>query len=233
MSLLNHPINEFRPAQNPNILQLYSFPTPNGIKVSAFLEESGLEYEAHTISIMRNDQFNPGFLALNPNNKIPAIYDPNGPDGTPVALFETGAILIYLAEKTGQFLPKEATGRAETLQWLMWQMGGLGPMLGQFGHFYKFAADKTSDAYALERFTGEAKRLLGVLDKALDGKEFIAANTYTIADMAIWPWLKVIDFYEGAAVLGLSDFQNVTRYSDAMLARPASERALNIPDRNG
>jgi GST-like protein len=182
---------------------------------------------------MRDDQFNPGFLALSPNNKIPAIYDPNGPDGKPVTVFETGAILIYLAEKTGKFLPADGAGRAETLQWLMWQMGGLGPMFGQFGHFYKFAADKTTDSYAADRYTGEAKSLLGVLDKALEGKDFIAAGEYTIADMAIWPWLKVIDFYGGAEVLELESFPNVVRYADAMTARPASQRAVNIPDRNG
>ena len=233
MSLLTHPINAFRPAKNPDILQLYSFPTPNGIKVSTFLEESGLEYEAHTISIMRDDQFNPGFLEISPNNKIPAIYDPNGPDGQPVTVFETGAILIYLAEKTGKFLPAEGNARAETIQWLMWQMGGLGPMLGQFGHFYKFAADKTSDSYAVDRYTAEAKRLLGVLDKALDGKDFIAAGEYTIADMAIWPWLKVIDFYGGEEVLELQKFANVVRYAKAMTERPASQAAVNIPPRDG
>lgn len=232
MSLTDHPINEFRPAQNPDVLQLYSFPTPNGIKIGAFLEESGLPYEAHTISIMRDDQFNPGFLQISPNNKIPAIYDPNGPEGTPVTLFESGAILVYLAQKTGKFLPAGDAG-AETMQWLMWQMGGLGPMLGQFGHFYKFAADKTTDDYAVNRYSGEAKRLLGVLNTQLEGKDFVAAGQYTIADMAIWPWLKVIDFYGGGEVLELESFPNMTRYLAAMLARPASEAALNIPDRAG
>ncbi|MBB5515011.1 GST-like protein [Rubricella aquisinus] len=230
-SVATHPINDFRPAKNPEILQLYSFPTPNGIKVSALLEELGVDYEAHTISIMRDDQFNPGFLAINPNNKIPALIDPTGDSS--VELFESASILIYLAEKYGKFLPASGTARAETLNWLMWQMGGLGPMLGQFGHFYKFAADKVKDPYAVNRYTDEAKRFLGVLDKHLEGKDFVAAGEYTIADMAIWPWLKVVDFYGGEEVLGMADYKNVTRYLETHLARPASQAALNIPDRNG
>ncbi|RED12689.1 glutathione S-transferase N-terminal domain-containing protein [Pontivivens insulae] len=232
-ALTDHPINTLRPAQNPDQIQLYSFPTPNGIKVGAMLEETGLPYEAHTISIMRDDQLTPEYLALNPNNKIPALIDPNGPNGEMVEIFESGAILIYLAEKSGKFLPADGAARAEVLTWLMWQMGGLGPMLGQFGHFYKFAADKTSDTYAKDRYTGEARRLLGVLDKHLVGKDFVAAGEYTIADLAIWPWLKVIDFYGGEEVLGLGDFAEVQRYLALHLSRPASQKALNIPDRNG
>lgn len=175
-TLADHPITKLRPPQNPDILQLYSFPTPNSIKVSAFLEESGLPYEAHTISIMRDDQLKPEFIALNPNNKIPAIIDPNGPNGEAHAVFETGAILLYLAEKTGKFLPADPALKSEAIQWLMWQMGGFGPMLGQFGHFYKFAADNTSDAYAKDRYTGEAKRLLRVLNARLEGRNWIVGD---------------------------------------------------------
>ncbi|QPH52817.1 glutathione S-transferase N-terminal domain-containing protein [Pontivivens ytuae] len=230
--LLDHPITKLRPPQHPDRLQLYSFPTPNGIKVSAMLEETGLPYEAHTISIMRDDQMTPEFLALNPNNKIPVIIDPDGPNGT-LALFETGAILIYLGEKTGQFYPTAPEKRFEVTQWLMWQMGGLGPMLGQFGHFYKFAADKVSDPYAKTRYTDEGKRLLKVLDGHLQDREFVAAGEYTIADIAIWPWINVIAFYGGEEALGLADLPNVVRYRDACLARPASQAARNIPPRDG
>ena len=230
-SLHDHAITRIRPPQHPERIQLYSFPTPNGIKVSAMLEETGLPYEAHTISIMKNDQMTPEFLALNPNNKIPALIDPDGPDGEAVALFESGAILIYLAEKSGKFLPADAVGRAETLAWLMWQMGGFGPMTGQFGHFHKFAADKTSDSYAKDRYTDEVRRLLRVLDAHLEGRDFVAAGQYTIADMAIWPWIKAIDFYGGEEVLGLDSFTNVTRYRDLHAARPASAKAVNIPPR--
>lgn len=230
-TLTDHPINAFRPAENPDVLQLYSFPTPNGIKVSALLEELGVPYEAHTISIMRDDQFNPGFLAINPNNKIPALIDPTG--DTLVEVFESASILIYLAEKYGKFLPASGPGRVEVMNWLMWQMGGLGPMLGQFGHFYKFAADKVKDPYAVNRYTDEAKRLFGVLDAHLEGKDFVAAGEYTIADMAIWPWLKVVNFYGGEEVLEIASYKNITRYLELHLARPASQAALNIPDRNG
>ncbi|WP_316015794.1 glutathione S-transferase N-terminal domain-containing protein [Roseobacter sp. HKCCA0434] len=232
-ALTDHPITKLRPPQHPDRIQLYSFPTPNGIKVSAMLEESGLPYEAHKISIMDDDQMTPEFLALNPNNKIPAIIDPDGPGGAPLPLFESGAILVYLAEKSGKFLPADPAARYETLQWLMFQMGGLGPMMGQFGHFYKMAADKTSDDYAKDRYTNEAKRLLGVLDAHLGGRDYVAAGEYTIADMAIWPWIKVIGFYGGEEVLGLDGFANVTRYLDMQSSRPASRKAVNIPARDG
>ncbi|MGB0497739.1 MAG: glutathione S-transferase N-terminal domain-containing protein [Rubricella sp.] len=230
-SLADHPINRLRPAQHPDRIQLYSFPTPNGIKVSAMLEETGLPYEAHTISIMKDDQLTPEFLALNPNNKIPAIIDPDGPDGRMVTLFETGAILIYLGEKSGKFLPSDPLARGEVIQWLMWQMGGLGPMLGQFGHFFKFAAGKTSDDYARTRYTDEGRRLLRVLDGHLEGRDYVAAGEYTIADMAIWPWLRVVDFYEGHESLGTADFRNVGAYLERCLDRPASQAALSIPPR--
>ena len=230
-TLADHPVTRIRPPQHPDRIQLYSFPTPNGIKVSAMLEETGLPYEAHTISIMKNDQMTPEYLALNPNNKIPAMIDPDGPDGEPVVLFESGAILIYLAEKSGKFLPKAAAARAEVMSWLMWQMGGFGPMTGQFGHFYKFAADKTSDDYAKNRYTDEVRRLLRVLNDHLEGRDYVAAGEYTIADMAIWPWIKAIGFYGGEEVLGLSEFGNVTRYLALHSGRSASARAVNIPPR--
>ena len=231
--LLDHPITKLRPPEFPERIQLYSFPTPNGIKVSSMLEETGLPYEAHTINISKGDQLTPEFLALNPNNKIPAMLDPNGADGDAVVIFETAAIMIYLAEKSGKFLPAAAQPRAETLSWLMWQMGGLGPMLGQFGHFHKFAADKTSDTYAKDRYVDEAKRLLGVLDKNLIGQDFVAGGEYTIADMAIWPWLKGIGFYGGEDILELEKFTNVTRYLSLHAGRPASKKAVNIPPREG
>ncbi|MEL6424356.1 MAG: glutathione S-transferase N-terminal domain-containing protein [Pseudomonadota bacterium] len=231
-TLADHAISTLRPATQPDRIQLYSFPTPNGIKVSAMLEESGLPYEPHTISIMRDDQMTPEFIALNPNNKIPAIIDPDGPDGA-LPIFESGAILIYLAEKSGNFLPDNPVARSEVLQWLMWQMGGLGPMSGQLGFFWKFAGAEYEDKRPQERYLNETKRLLGVLDRHLEGKEFVAAGQYTIADMAIWPWIRAYDFYESTEVLGLADLKNLTRWYEACLARPASQKALNIPDRNG
>ncbi|MEL6678302.1 MAG: glutathione S-transferase N-terminal domain-containing protein [Pseudomonadota bacterium] len=231
-SLADHPVAGLRPAQHPDRIQLYSFPTPNGIKVSALLEETGLPYEAHTISIMRDDQLTPEFIALNPNNKIPAIIDPNGPDGA-LPIFESGAILIYLAEKAGQFLPSDPVKKADVLQWLMWQMGGLGPMTGQLGFFWKFAGKEIEDKRPQERYLNETKRLLGVLDRHLAGKDFVAAGEYTIADMAIWPWIRALDFYGATEAVGLAEHKNITRWYEACLARPASQRALNIPDRNG
>lgn len=230
-ALHDHPISQLRPAQHPDRIQLYSFPTPNGIKISAMLEESGLPYEAHTISIRTGDQMTPEFLALNPNNKIPALIDPNGPDGEAVAIFESGAILLYLAEKSGKFLPSDPVKKGEVLSWLMWQIGGFGPMLGQFGHFNKFAVGKTTDSYAGDRAKDEAKRLLRILDAQLEGKDFIAAGEYTIADMAIWPWINAIEFYEGIEVLDLASYTNVTRYRDLHSARPASQKAVSIPPR--
>ena len=231
-TLADHAISTLRPATQPDRIQLYSFPTPNGIKVSAMLEESGLPYEPHTISIMRDDQMTPEFIALNPNNKIPAIIDPDGPDGA-LPIFESGAILIYLAEKSGKFLPDNPVDRSEVVQWLMWQMGGLGPMSGQLGFFWKFAGAEYEDKRPQERYLNETKRLLGVLDRHLEGKDFVAAGQYTIADMAIWPWIRAYDFYESTEVLGLADLKNLTRWYEACLARPASQKALNIPDRNG
>lgn len=231
--LSDHQITQKWPAQYPDRLQLYSLPTPNGIKVSAMLEETGLSYEPHLVSFSTDDQMTPEFLSLNPNNKIPAIIDPNGPDGAPLALWESGAILIYLAEKTGQFLPADPGEKYETIQWLMWQMGGLGPMSGQVGFFHKFAGKDFEDRRPFERYRDEVKRLLGVLDRRLEGREFIMGGDYTIADMASWPWVRTIDgFYEAGEHVGLQDMKNVLRWLETCKSRPASEKAVNIPARD-
>src|SRR4029078_9160442 len=179
------PITTRWPARHPDRLQLYSLPTPNGVKVSIALEETGLPYEVHRVSFDTNDQLSPEFISLSPNNKIPAILDPDGPGGKPLALFESGAILIYLAEKTGQLMPKDASGRYETIQWLMFQMGGVGPMFGQVGFFHKFAGRDYEDKRPRERYVAEARRLLGVIDRRLEGRSWMMGDTYTIVDMAI------------------------------------------------
>lgn len=224
------PITRKWPAQHPDRLQLYSLPTPNGVKVSILLEELGLPYEVHLVSFGTNDQFSPEFLSLNPNNKIPAIIDPDGPGGQPLALFETGAILVYLAEKTGQFMPTDAAGRYHTLQWLMWQMGGVGPMFGQLGFFHKFAGKDYEDKRPRERYVAESRRLLGVLEQRLTGRDWVMGSHYTIADMAIFPWVRnLIGFYEAAEVVGWSDFPHVARALAAFLARPAVQRGLEVP----
>lgn len=226
------PITKKWPAAHPDRLQLYSLPTPNGIKVSLFLEEAGLPYEVHKVSFETNDQTSPEFLSLNPNNKIPAILDPHGPGGKPLALWESGAILIYLAEKTGKFLPADPAKKYETIQWLMFQMGGLGPMFGQMGFFVKFAGKDIEDPRPRDRYINESKRILGVLNKHLEGKTWIMGEDYTIADMAIFPWIRsVVGFYEAGPLVGIGDFPNVTRVYDAFMARPAVQKAVNIPAR--
>ncbi|MEM9047978.1 MAG: glutathione S-transferase N-terminal domain-containing protein [Pseudomonadota bacterium] len=231
-TLTDHPITKRWPARHPDRIQLYSFPTPNGIKVSAALEELGLAYEAHTVHIGRDDQLTPEFLALNPNNKIPAIIDPDGPGGEPLALWESGAILLYLAEKTGKLMPQDPAARWETTQWLMFQMGGLGPMFGQMGHFYKFMAGKVSDAYPTERYVKESRRLTGVLDQRLDGRDYVMGAEYSIADIAIWPWLSTaIRFYESGEAMGISDFPRALAWWERCAERPASQKAANIPPR--
>ena len=174
--LSTFPITQRWPAAHPDRLQLYSLNTPNGVKVSIMLEEIGLPYEPHFIDITKNETWGPEFLSLNPNGKIPAIIDPDGPDGKPLALFESGAILIYLAEKTGKLIPADAAGRYETIQWLMWQMGGLGPMFGQLGFFHRFAGKAIEDKRPLERYVAESKRLLGVLDSRLEGRNWIMGD---------------------------------------------------------
>ncbi len=227
-----HPITAKWPAQHPDRLQLYSLPTPNGVKVSIALEEMALPYEAHLVSFEKNDQFSPEFLSLNPNNKIPAIHDPHGPGGQPLALFETGAILWYLAEKTGRFLPADAAARYETLQWLMWQMGGLGPMFGQLGFFHKFAGKDYEDKRPRDRYVAESKRLLGVLEQRLAGRDWIMGGEYTIADMAVFPWVRnLVGFYGAGELVGFDAFPNVQRVLAAFVARPAVQRGLEVPPR--
>jgi len=219
------------PAQHPERLQLYSLPTPNGVKVSIMLEEIGLPYEAHLVSFDSNDQFSPEFLSLAPNNKIPAILDPDGPNSHPLPLFESGAILIYLAEKTGKLLQQDAAARYETIQWLMWQMGGLGPMFGQLGFFHKFAGAEYEDKRPRDRYVAESARLLGVLDQHLEGRSWIAGE-YSIADIAVFPWVRcLVDFYKAGDLVQFERFGNVRRVLDAFLARPAVQRGLSIPAR--
>ncbi len=217
--------------QFPERIQLYSFPTPNGVKVSIALEEIGLPYEAHKVTLADADVKSPEFLSLNPNNKIPAIIDPNGPDGSPLALFESGAILLYLAEKSGKLLGESAADKHRVTQWVMFQMGGLGPMFGQLGYFHKFAGADIEDPRPRERYVTEAKRLLGVLDKQLDGQEWVAGD-FSIADIAIAPWLRGLDFYDVKDVVAWDSFSNVTGYLDRFLERPAVQRGLNIPSRD-
>ena len=226
-TLADFPITARWPAKDASVLQLYSLATPNGVKISIALEEMGLPYEAHLVSFATNDQTSPAFLSLNPNNKIPAILDPNGPNGAPLALFESGAILIYLAEKSGKLLP--AANRYQVLQWLMFQMGGVGPMFGQFGFFHAFAGKDIEDPRPKERYRAEAARLLRVLDGALEGREWIAGE-YSIADIAIAPWLRTMrDYYKGGDLVEMPARANVLAYLERFLARPAVQRGLNIP----
>ncbi|HEV2270357.1 MAG TPA: glutathione S-transferase N-terminal domain-containing protein [Steroidobacteraceae bacterium] len=224
------PITRKWPPQFPDRLQLYSLPTPNGVKASIMLEETGLPYEPHRVSFDAHDQLSPEFLSLNPNNKIPAIIDPNGPGGRPLPLFESGAILMYLAEKTGRLLPRDPAGRYLTIQWLMFQMGGIGPMFGQVGFFNKFAGRSYEDKRPRDRYVEEAKRLLRVLDGQLAAHPWIAGEEYTIADIATFPWVRnLIGFYEAGDLVGIADFAHVTRALERFLARPAVARGLRIP----
>jgi GSH-dependent disulfide-bond oxidoreductase len=224
------PITRKWPPRYPDRLQLYSLTTPNGVKVSIMLEETGLPYEPHRVSFDAHDQMSPEFLSLNPNNKIPAIIDPNGPGGEPLPLFESGAILIYLADKTGRFLPRDPAARYGALQWLMFQMGGIGPMFGQVGFFNKFAGRHFEDKRPRDRYVAEAKRLLRVLDGQLGKQAWIAGDEYTIADIATFPWVRnLIGFYEAGGLVGIADFPNVTRALETFLARPAVARGLEIP----
>jgi len=212
----------------PKTIEVYSWPTPNGHKIHIMLEECGLPYRAHPIDIGKGDQFAPDFLRISPNNKIPAITDPDGPDGAPISLFESGAILVYLAGKTGQFLPQGDRARYDVLQWLMFQMGGVGPMLGQAHHFRLYAPEKI--AYAIDRYTNEAKRLYGVIDKQLSKHSFIAGPDYSIADIASFPWIRnLIGFYEARELVGFDSFPNVARVLERFVARPAVIAGLTIP----
>ena len=231
MNTLNDfPITRKWPARHPERLQLYSLPTPNGVKVSIALEELGLPYEAHRVSFDTQEQLSPEFLSLNPNNKIPAILDPHGPGGRPLALWESGAILLYLADKTGQLLPQDPATRWHTVQWLMWQMGGAGPMFGQLGFFHKFAGKDWDDKRPRDRYAAESARLLGVLDRQLHGRDWVLGSDYSIADIAIFPWVRnLVGFYEAGELVGFGRFTQVRRVLDAFVARPAVQRGLQVP----
>ena len=231
-ALAEFPVTKKWPPQHPDRLQLYSLPTPNGVKVSIMLEEIGLPYEPHLVSFDTVDQKSPEFASLNPYNKIPAIIDPNGPDDKPLALFESGAILVYLADKTGNLLPRQAGLRYETIQWLMFQVGGVGPMFGQLGFFHKFAGKDYADKRPRDRYVGEAKRLLKVLDDRLAKRAWMMGDTYTIADIAIFPWVRnLVGFYDAGDIVGISEYPNVTRTLNSFVSRPAVIRGLNIPKR--
>ena len=226
------PITKRWPAAHPDRIQLYSLPTPNGVKVSIALEELELPYEPHLIDIGKNETWGPEFLSLNPNGKIPAIIDPNGPDGKPFGLWESGAILLYLAEKTGKLLPKDPAARYETIQWVFFQMASIGPMFGQVGFFNKFAGRQYEDKRPLERYVNESKRLLGVLDGRLAGRDWIMGSDYTIADIAVFPWVRnLVGFYGAGDLVGFDAFPQVQRVLAAFVARPAVQRGLEIPAR--
>jgi GSH-dependent disulfide-bond oxidoreductase len=231
-SLEDFPIATKWPATHPDRIQLYSLPTPNGVKASIMLEETGLPYEPHLVRFEANEQLSPEFVSLNPNNKIPAIIDPNGPGGEPLALFESGAILIYLADKAGAFLPRDGAGRYQAIQWLMFQMSAVGPMFGQVGFFYKFAGKDWEDKRPRDRYVAESKRLLGVLDRRLGEQAWIAGDDYGIADIATFPWINNLGgFYQAGELVGLAAFTNVQRALSTFLARPAVKRGLEIPKR--
>lgn len=224
------PITRRWPAKHPDRIQLYSLPTPNGIKVAVALEELGLPYEPHRIDFSTNEQKTPEFLSLNPNGKIPALIDPDGPGGKPIGLFESGAILLYLAEKAGRLLPADPAGRWETIVWLFFQMGGVGPMFGQFGFFNHFAGKDIEDKRPLNRYRDETRRLLSVLEGRLADRPFLMGGDWTIADIATFPWVRTLSVtYEGDGVLGLAEFPNVLAWRDRCLAKPAAQRGLDIP----
>lgn len=226
------PITARWPARHPDRIQLYSWPTPNGVKVSIVLEELGLPYEPHAVNIGLNETWNPEFLSLNPNGKIPAIIDPDGPGGRPFALFESGAILLYLAEKTGRLIPADAAGRYETAQWLFFQMAALGPIFGQLGYFHKFAGREIEDKRPLNRYRDESKRLLGVLETRLSRRDWIMGTDYTIADIAMLGWVRnLIGFYEARALVEYDALEAVPAWLERGLARPAVQRGLEIPSR--
>lgn len=226
------PITRQYPAQHPDRLQLYSLPTPNGVKVSILLEELSLAYEPHLVDIGKNETWTPDYLSLNPNGKIPAIIDPDGPGGKPLPLFESGAILVYLAEKAGRFLPADPAARYETLQWVFFQMAAIGPMFGQVGFFHKFAGREFEDKRPRDRYVAESRRLLGVLEGRLEGRDWIMGEDYTIADIASLGWVRnLIGFYEAGDLVGFADFPRVAAWLERGLARPAVQRGLNIPAR--
>jgi GST-like protein len=228
----DHPIFTRWPAVHPDRLQLFSLPTPNGVKVSIMLEETGLEYEPHFVDIAAGETRDPAFLALNPNGKIPAIYDPDGPGGSPLALFESGAILLYLADKTGQFIPEDPAARFETIQWLMWQVGGVGPMFGQVGFFNRFDGREYEDKRPLDRYAKESERLLGVLDERLDGRTWVMGDDYTIADISLLGWVRnLIEFYEARELVGFDRFSHLRGWFHRGITRAAVQEGLKIPSR--
>ena len=229
--LSDFPITRKWPPANPEVIQLFAFPTPNGVKASIMLEETGLPYEAHKVTLADADVKSPEFLSLNPNNKIPAIIDPDGPGGEPFGLWESGAILIYLAEKTGKFMGETLAEKYLTHQWLMFQMGGIGPMFGQVGFFYKFAGSEYEDKRPQQRYITEAKRLLAVLEKHMEGRDWVTGS-YSIADIAIAPWLRALDFYGARDVVGWADHKNLVAYLDRFLDRPAVQKGLVTPPRD-
>ncbi len=230
--LSEFPITRKWPALHPERIQLFSLPTPNGIKVSVMLEETALPYEPHRVDFEANEQLSEEFLSLNPNNKIPAILDPQGPGGRPFPLFESGAILLYLADKAGSFVPQDPAGRYETIQWLMFQMSAVGPMFGQVGFFTKFAGKEYADKRPRDRYVNEAMRLLGVIDRRLADRRWIMGEAYTIADMALFPWVNtLVGFYGAGDLVGIAQFAHVVRGLDSFLARPAVGRGIDIPKR--
>ncbi|MEE4118655.1 MAG: glutathione S-transferase N-terminal domain-containing protein [Paracoccaceae bacterium] len=228
--LADFPVARRWPATNPSAIQLYSFPTPNGVKVSIALEELGLAYEAHRVTLDDADVKSDAFVSLNPNGKIPAIVDPDGPGGQPLGLAESGAILLYLAEKTGRLIGETTADRHRITQWVMFQMGHVGPMFGQLGFFVKFKGAQVQDPIPRERYIGEARRILGILEAELEGREWIVGD-YSIADIAIAPWLRGLDFYGARDMVGWADHPNVVAYLDRFLARPAVQKGLTIPPR--
>ena len=231
--LSQFPIAKRWPAQHPDRIQLYSFPTPNGVKVSIALEELGLPYEAHAVDITKNETWGPEFLSLNPNGKIPSIIDPNGPGGQPIGLFESGAILVYLAEKAGKLLPTDPALRYQTLQWTFFQVGHIGPMFGQFGYFFAHGGKEIEDKRPLARYRDEAKRLLALLEQRLQGRQWIMGDEYTIADIAIFPWVRGLTvFYKAGDELGIDALRNVQDWVARAEQRPASQTGLNIPPRD-
>ena len=226
------PITKRWPPKHPDRLQLYSWPTPNGVKVSIALEEMGLSYEPHAIDIGANETWTPEFLSLNPNGKIPAIIDPDGPGGKPIGLFESGAILLYLAEKTGKLLPADQAQRYETLAWVFFQMASIGPMFGQVGYFHKFAGKEIADKRPLNRYRDETKRLLGVLETRLDGRRWIMDEDYTIADISMLGWVRnLVGFYGAGDLVEFDRLERVPAWLERGLARPAVQRGLEIPKR--
>lgn len=228
--LSDFPIATRWPAAHPERIQLYSLNSPNGVKASIMLEETGLPYEPHLVDIGNGESHLPEFLALNPNGKIPAIIDPDGPGGEPLALFESGAILLYLADKSGQFIPADPARRWETIQWVFFQMASIGPMFGQVGFFNKFAGRGYEDKRPLQRYVDESKRLLGVLDGRLDGRRWLMGDDYTIADIATLGWVNnLITFYEARELVAFDGFAHVAAWLERGLARPAVKRGLRIP----